>query len=418
MRYFVESYGCTMNFGEGDQIASEMGSLGHTPAGSADEADIIILNTCTVIDTTEKRMIERISELKRMKKEIIVTGCMAKVQSTRISVRLPGSLIIPPGSYDSIGLCVSERYGPAGPPVSITERGTNNDMAVTSIIPIAQGCLGNCSYCITRFARGKLKSYSEELIMQQFKDALERGSREILITAQDAACYGFDSGTSLPKLIRRLLTADGEYRIRIGMMNPESLDVILDDLMEVMNDGRVYRFIHVPVQSGSNAVLKRMNRRYTVEQFIHIAERMRHFHPDISISTDLIAGFPGESEDDHRKSLKLICDVSPDTVNVTRFSPRPGTEAMSMDGQIHGRVSKGRSREITAMRFSEAEDRNRMLIGKTVRVLVTEEGKNGTMIARSGNYRPVIISGNNKTGTFADVDIIGCEPTHLFGSVR
>ena len=221
-----------------------------------------------------------------------------------------------------------------------------------------------------------------------------------------------------PELIRKLLSADGEYRIRIGMMNPESLDRILDGLMDVMKDERVYRFIHIPVQSGSDTVLKRMKRRYTVEQFIRIAERMRAVHPDISISTDLITGFPGESEDDHRKSLDLISKISPDTVNVTRFSPRPGTEAMRMNDQVHGRASKGRSREITAMRFSEAEDRNKGLVGRTLRVLVTEEGKNGTMIARSENYRPVIVSGDNELGTFADAEITGCEPTHLFGSVR
>ena len=400
-----------MNYGEGDQIASEMDRLGHVPADSVEDADLIVLNTCTVVDTTEKKMIERISELKRMGKEMIITGCMAKVQSSRISVRLPNSLIIPPGSYDSLPGSVAERYGRGD--------GTANGRGgrVTSIIPIAQGCLGDCTYCITKFARGRLTSYPEERITELFRDSVERGCTEILITAQDTACYGFDTGTSLPSLIKGLLSVDGEYRIRIGMMNPESLDRILDDLMDVMCDDRVYKFIHVPVQSGSDAVLERMNRRYTVSGFIGMIERIRSFHPDVSISTDVIAGFPGESDDDHERSLDLIRRISADTVNVTRFSPRPGTEAAAMDGQLHGRVSKGRSRMLTELRFNEAENRNRGLVGRTMRVLVTEEGKNGTMIARTLNYRPIIISDAVRLGEFVDVLITGCEPTHLFGSL-
>jgi MiaB-like tRNA modifying enzyme len=417
MKYFVESYGCTMNYGEGNIIADKMLALGHTPVDSAEDADVVILNTCTVVDTTEKRMIERISELKRDRKEIIVTGCMAKVQTSRISIRLPDSLIFSPGSYDSLPDAVSERYG-RGTSEKGDGTGTNSDTRVSAIIPIAQGCLGDCAYCITKFARGRLVSYPVSEIVKQFKDALGRGCKEIQITAQDTACYGFDSGSSLPELIMELLTVDGEYRIRIGMMNPDSLERILDPLMDVMSDNRVYKFVHVPVQSGSDAVLKRMNRRYTASKFLEMAERMRTFHNDISISTDLISGFPGESDDDYRKSLELIRAVSPDTVNVTRFSARPGTEAASMDGQVHGRTSKERSRAITAARFDEAMERNRELIGRTVRILVTEEGKDGTMIARTNNYRPVIISKNSDLGMFLDVTIIDCEPTHLFGSVQ
>jgi len=407
-----------MNYGEGVQISEKMKVLGHSPSDSAENADIVILNTCTVIDTTEKRMIERISELKRMNKDIIVTGCMANVQRSRISIRLPNSLVIPPGSYDTISEKVTERYGYGNgeKDTCTSDAGTNCDTRVSAIIPIAQGCLGDCAYCITKFARGRLQSYPVSEIKEQFLNALKRGCKEILITAQDTACYGSDTGTSLPDLIGSLLTTKGEYRIRIGMMNPEGLDNILERLMDVMDDDRVYRFVHVPVQSGSDDVLRRMNRRYTSSEFVDMVNRMRSRHNDISISTDLMTGFPGETDEDHRKSLGLIRNASPDTVNVTRFSSRPGTEASLME-QIHGRTSKERSREITAMRFDEAHNRNSELIGKKVRVLVTEEGKNGTMIARTGNYRPVILSDICKLGSFADVIVTGCEPTHLFGKI-
>jgi MiaB/RimO family radical SAM methylthiotransferase len=254
------------------------------------------------------------------------------------------------------------------------------------------------------------------MITEQFRDALRRGCKEILITAQDTACYGFDTGDGLPMLIRNLLSVDGEYRIRIGMMNPESLERIFDELMDVMKDPRVYRFLHIPVQSGSDDVLKRMGRRYIVKEFIDMIVRMRSIHPDMSVSTDMITGFPGESDDDHDKSMDLLRILSPDTVNITRFSARPGTEAVSMEGQIHGRKSKERSREMTSARFDEAEERTRRHIGKDMRVLVTETGKNGTMIARTDNYKPVVISGG-RLGEFLDVTITGCEPTYLLGNV-
>jgi len=418
MRYFVESYGCTMNFGEGNELAEKMRALGHSPSDSADEADIVVLNTCTVVDITEKKMIERISQLKSGGKEVVVTGCMAKVQTPRITVRLPDSLIIPPGSYDSFSEKIKDRYGTCVPPAAVGAAGTNMDAGTTTIIPIAQGCLGDCTYCITRFARGRLSSYPEHGIADKFVEAIRQGRKEILLTAQDTACYGFDIGTTLPKLIRRLLAVDSEFRIRVGMMNPESLGPILGDLMEVMYDPRVYKFIHVPVQSGSDSVLKRMGRRYTSAQFLEMIAKMRSFHKDITISTDLITGFPGESDDDHEESMELVRTVSPDVVNVTRFSARPCTEAMTMDDQVHGRISKERSRELTTLRHSEAEDRNKEFIGRTVRVLVTEKGKKGTMIARTGNYKQVIISGDIALGTFADAEITDCTSTHLIGKMK
>ena len=410
MRYFVESYGCTMNFGEGEQLSKKMESLGHTRVDSPDEADIVILNTCTVVDTTEKKMIHRMGELKQEGKEIIVTGCMAKVQPKRISIRLPESMIIPPDQYDLFSGKVESAFGCA--PCTETY-----EFGASAILPIAQGCLGNCSYCITRFARGVLKSYQEDELMNEFKSMLDSGVKEILVTAQDTACYGRDIDTDLPTLLRRFLEFEGEYRIRIGMMNPNNLDRILDDLMDVMEDERVYRFLHIPVQSGSNSVLEKMRRHYTVDRFMGIVNRLRERYPDISIATDLITGFPGETERDHEKSIKLIKDLHADTVNITRFSVRPGTDAATMKNQIHGNISKERSTELTETKMSVEGDINSTLIGQRYRALVTENGRPGTMIARNRNYRPIGIEANIPIGTFIDVEITGSAPTHLVGRI-
>ena len=410
MRYFVESYGCTMNFGEGEQLSKKMESLGHTRVNSPDEADIVILNTCTVVDTTEKKMIHRMGELKQEGKEIIVTGCMAKVQPKRISIRLPESMIIPPDQYDLFSGKVESAFGCA--PCTETY-----EFGASAILPIAQGCLGNCSYCITKFARGVLKSYQEDELLNEFKSMLDSGVKEILVTAQDTACYGRDIDTDLPTLLRRFLEFEGEYRIRIGMMNPNNLDRILDDLMDVMEDERVYRFLHIPVQSGSNSVLERMRRHYTVDRFMGIVNRLRERYPDISIATDLITGFPGETDRDHEKSIKLIKDLHADTVNITRFSVRPGTDAATMKNQIHGNISKERSTELTETKMSVEGDINSTLIGQRYRALVTENGRPGTMIARNRNYRPIGIEADIPIGTFIDVEITGSAPTHLVGRI-
>ena len=411
MKYFVESYGCTMNYGEGEQLSKRMDSLGHVRVDNADDADIVILNTCTVVETTEKKMIHRMGELKASGKEVIVTGCMAKVQPKRIMIRLPESLIIPPDEYDLFTGKVESAFGCLPHDGKVTMNG------VSAILPIAQGCLGNCSYCITRFARGKLRSYPEEELITEFKSMLDSGAKEILVTAQDTACYGRDMDTDLPKLLRRFLEFDGEYRIRIGMMNPNNLDRILDDLLDVMEDERIYRFLHIPVQSGSNQVLEGMRRHYTVERFMGIVNRLRERYPDISIATDMITGFPGETDKDHEKSLKLIKDLHADTLNITRFSVRPGTDAAVMKNQIQGNVSKERSTELTKMKMDVEHSVNDGLIGKRYRVLVTEKGRPGTVITRNRNYRPIGIEADLPIGTFLEVEVTDAAPTHVTGRI-
>ena len=178
MRYFVETYGCTMNFGEGRELSEVMASLGYEPAADAEEADVVVLNTCTVVETTEKRMLSRISELRKQGKKVVVTGCMAQVQPKRISIRLPDSPIVRFEDYGRFGDIVEERYGRAGAPVRL-------ETSADAILPIAQGCLGHCSYCITKFARGDLRSYPADTLLGRFDRFLEGGAKEILITAQD-----------------------------------------------------------------------------------------------------------------------------------------------------------------------------------------------------------------------------------------
>jgi len=407
MKYFVESYGCTMNFGEGRRLSRDMASMGYSEASSAEDADIVILNTCTVVETTEKRMLARISELKKMRKEVIVTGCMAKVQPKRVEIRLPNSIIVPPSDYHEFAKEVAARYGIAGPPVPLIQ-GTD------AILPVAQGCLGNCTYCITKFARGKLVSYPREELVSEFNRFIDGGAKEILVTAQDTACYGIDLKTDLPSLMRSMLSREGEYRMRVGMMNPNHLKRIIDGMIDIMiEDERVYRFLHIPIQSGSDKVLKAMNRGYRASDFMDLVDRLRSSIPDISIATDIITGFPGETDEDHEMTKQLIRDLHADTLNITRFSSRPGTEAAGME-QLHGRILKERSTELTELKNEVEYEVNSRLVGQRFKALATEVGKEGTIV-RTDYYRPVVIREDVPLGTFVDVEITDCRATYLFG---
>lgn len=409
MRYFVESYGCTMNRGEGRGLAEDMASLGFEEAPSADEADVVVLNTCTVVETTEKHMLSRIADLRAKGKEIVVTGCMAKAQPQRIEIRLPDAPIIPPEEYDSFKSRMADRYGIQGCATSV-------DFGSEAILPIAQGCLGNCSYCITKLARGDLRSYAPEDLLSRFDSFLSRGAKEILVTAQDTAAYGHDTGSSLPALLRPMLERDGDYRLRVGMTDPQSIWRVHEDLCALMDDERLYRFLHIPVQSGSDAVLRNMRRKYTVERFFELVDSLRASVPGISIATDIICGFPGETDEDHRMSIDLVKQLRADTVNITRFSARPGTDAASMK-QVHGRISAERSAELTEVKNSTELDVNTGLVGRSFLALATEKGKDGT-ITRTGYYRPVVVRDDIPLGSFVEVTVTEARPTYLLGTVK
>ena len=294
----------------------------------------------------------------------------------------------------------------AGPALPIIQ-GTD------AILPIAQGCLGHCTYCITKFARGKLLSYDPETLVRDFGSFVNEGAKEILVTAQDTACYGFDIGTDLPTLLNSMLRTEGDYRVRIGMMNPNHLKKIVDGLIDCMDDGRVYKFLHIPVQSGSNTVLKNMNRGYTVESFLELVDVLRESIPEISIATDIIVGFPGETYEDYELTESLVRTLHADTLNITRFSSRPGTKAASME-QIHGQVAKRRSTDLTNLKNEVEYEVNKRLIGSRFRALATEVGKEGTIV-RTEYYRPVVIKEDIPLGTFVDVEITDCRSTYLFG---
>ncbi len=391
-----------------------LASNGHALTPSEADADAHVLVTCTVIEATERKMIRRMRELAAHDKPLVVAGCMAAAQRDRVRAIVPRAKLLPPRRWPQIVdlLDAGTACGDRAAEVESQAFGWHD-----AIVPIAQGCAGRCTYCITRVARGYVQSYPIDHLVAQVRHHVERGAREIKVTGQDTAAYGRDNGTRLPDLLRAIVAIPGDFRVRVGMADPLTVLPILDDLVDAFASEKVFRFLHLPVQSGDDRVLERMKREYTVADFEAIVAAFRAAFPALTLSTDVIVGFPGETEDAFEATMDLVRRVRPDIVNVTRFSARPGTPAASMPDAIVGWRVKQRSRRLTALRFALAREIHQAFVGEEVDVLVTEPGKEGTVLARTPEYRQVVLHESAPLGEFVRVRIDAARATDFYGHV-
>ena len=395
MKVYMENYGCPVNKADGAYMLSLLYKAGFNEAKSPDEADIIIINTCTVRKDTENNMVKRIRKLyalaSRKGAKLIVAGCLPKAQPYLVNTVAPNASMLSPQNYDRIADVALSKSR-----VILLKGERRTDIVpmyvngVVAAIPIAEGCLGNCSYCIVKLARGNLKSYPPRLIIERVKEALAKGVVEIDLTAQDTAAYGLDIGTNLAELVSEITEVNGDFMVRIGMMNPNLALKMLDKLLEVYKHPKVYKFLHIPLQSGDNRVLKIMNRPYTVEEFEEIVREFRRKIPEINITTDIIIGHPGEDEKAFENTLKIMKEIGFDRVHLAIYSLRPHTISASMP-QIPSAVKKARMKKAIKVMEEEAYRRHSRFIGKKVNVLVTEIGRNNTLVGRTINYYPVIL---------------------------
>ena len=414
MRIHVEAYGCTQNYGEARLMQEALASQGHLVEASETEADAHVLVTCTVVEATERRMIRRITELAATERPLVVAGCMAAAQRDRILRIAPRARLLPPRKWPEIVRLfdAGTACGDRAAEVEAQSFGWHD-----AIIPIAQGCAGRCTYCITRVARGTVRSLPVEAIVTQVRRNVERGAREIKLTGQDTAAFGRDGGPDLAELLRAVSQVPGEFRIRVGMADPLTVLPVVEDLVDAFGSEKVFKFLHLPVQSGSNEILRAMRREYTVAEFESIVSAFRSAYPDLTLSTDVIVGFPGETEEAFEASLDVVRRVRPDIVNVTRFSSRPGTPAATMPDQIVGWRVKERSRRLTTLRFRIVRDIHRRFVGREVDVLVTEAGKTGSFLARTPEYRQVVLREPARLGEFTRVRIDEARATDLLGHI-
>ncbi|MEM0160448.1 MAG: tRNA (N(6)-L-threonylcarbamoyladenosine(37)-C(2))-methylthiotransferase [Thermoplasmata archaeon] len=399
MKIYTESYGCTMNKAETAQIDEAIKKNGYEQTLDPADADIILIGTCIVIQHTENHMLKRIEELKKYNKKMVISGCLPAIKKELFAE----SVTITPkelnGTLRLFNMNLDLKGIGSGYPVAI---------------PIAQGCLGKCTYCITKLARGYLKSYPEQEIIRKTELAVSLGHKEIRITAQDTAAYGKDRGTGLPELLNKIIQIPGEYRIRVGMMEPRETSTILEPLLEVYESRKIFKFIHLPVQSGDDSVLNDMKRDYTVSDFYNIVSKFKAKFSHFTFSTDIIVGYPTETDESFEKSVKLVQDIKPDILNITRFSPRPMTAAYDLKPILQRKVKEW-SRILTQIHLKISEENNVKLIGTVHKALVTEPGKR-YFLARSEGYRPIILK-DVKINSFYDVEIVDAGNVYLIGKV-
>jgi MiaB/RimO family radical SAM methylthiotransferase len=288
----------------------------------------------------------------------------------------------------------------------------------TGIVNISEGCLDACAFCSTHLVKGRHFSYSEESILREISLLIEDGCKEILLTGQDTSCYGFDCGTNLARLVQKIIIQiSGNYKIRLGMGNPRHLHSYIDELLETYQDEHLYQFIHLPVQSGSNRILKAMHRQHTVNDYRNLVDAFLTQFPRITLSTDIIVGFPGETQEDFELSRTLIKETRPSLCNITRFVPRPGTVAYKLKNDTSSEERYARSAKIAAEFQTGALENNRQWIGWEGSILIEKEGQRaGTTIGRNPAYRPVALVGKYESGTTQYVKIVNAETFALIAT--
>ena len=417
MKVYIETYGCTANKSDESIIKGLLLKGKHDIVDSIDNADAAIILTCTVIGSTEQRMLHRIRELQKHPLKLVVSGCMASVQPELVkSVASNATLLTPQHIHHIVDVLENRKIE-----FTIKDK-TDLPRKFDSIIApisISEGCIFSCSYCITSPARGKLRSFPIEGIVRDVCQAVKNGCREIQLTAQDTASYGLDINSDLAELLNRVCEIKDFFKIRVGMMNPWSLLNKLNNIIEAYDNPKIYKFLHLPVQSGSNYILEKMNRGYTREDFLKIVSAFRDRYPDITISTDVIVGFPGEDEKAFNETIDLIKSTKPDIVNITRFSARPFTRAKKMNGKVPTKVAKERSRKLTKLCKTISKKINQKYVGRRYDVLITEyDKKHNTFVGRNKNYKPIVLREKNLSiGDIVVVEITEAFPTYLLGKV-
>ena len=429
MQAFIKSFGCSANLADGEVLAGCLADAGYKLVETVEAADIVIYNTCAVKGPTENRMIAILKQVP-LDKKLIVAGCLPLINFERLCKEAHFNGVVGPSAGDKIvdvakralngrKIVALEGAANAKPSLNLPRLRLNH---VIGIIPINYGCLGSCAYCCVVFARGRLRSYSIQEIIEKVKMDSASGVREFWITSQDTACYGRDIGTNLANLLKALCSIEKGFKIRVGMMTPNLAKNIIEDLIQAFESEKIFKFLHLPVQSGDDKVLKRMRRAYSVEDFKDIVNAFRAKFPDATIATDVICGFPTETTEAFERTLRLIEDVQPDIMNVSKFFARPKTTAADMrEDFVSSQEIKRRSGLTAKLAKKVAFEKNQRWIGWTGDVLVDEVGKvSGSWIGRNFAYKPIVLKNSGSgdlIGKTFHVKIVKAFGTYLEGKI-
>jgi MiaB-like tRNA modifying enzyme len=418
-KIFVEAYGCSASFADSEMISGLILNGGHTLAKDSSESDLNIVVTCSVKDSTANKMMHRIKSLKS--KPLVVAGCLPKAEKGTVEKITEKASLLGPNSLgktlqviDStlrgirhVALEDSDLSKVGLPKVRLNP--------VVGIVEISSGCMSECTFCQTKLSKGDLTSYRIGDIVRQVETEISEGCKEIWLTSTDNGCYGFDINTDLPTLVKAVSEIPQDFMIRVGMMNPMYMPRIKDELIKSYDSDKVYKFLHIPVQSGSDKVLNDMKRGHTVKTVRDVIKKARDRFTDFTISTDVIVGFPSETEEDFEKTVELINEIYPDMVNLSKYSARPGTEAAELE-QIDTSEVKKRSKIIFDLINKISLQNNQKWIGWRGKVLFDEETNEGIK-GRNFAYKPVVVKEEIKIGQTHTVEIMDATTRSILGKI-
>jgi len=418
-KIFVEAYGCSASFADSEMISGLIVNGGHTLATNESESDLNLIVTCSVKDTTANKMMHRIKSLK--KKPLIVAGCLPKAEKNNVEKFTENASLLGPNSLgktlEVINSTLKGRKQIALEDSDISKVGLPKVRLnpTVGIVEIASGCMSECTFCQTKLSKGDLSSYRLGDIVRQVQTEIKEGCKEVWLTSTDNGCYGLDIGTDLPTLVNTVTEIPGDFMIRVGMMNPMYMPRIKTNLIESYDNDKVFKFLHIPVQSGSDKVLNDMKRGHTSETFRGIVKKVKERFENFTISTDIIVGFPSETEEDFQKTITLLDETKPDVVNLSKYSARPGTDAAELK-QIDAAEIKRRSKVIFEQINKISMESNKKWIGWKGKVLFdenTEEGIKG----RNYAYKPISIEEEVKIGQSHIVEITNATVKRLTGKI-
>jgi len=417
----VETYGCSASFADSEIIVGILKESDFKIVPNSHDADLNLIVTCTVKSATSHKMEFRIHELTKLDKPLVVAGCMPKTERNKIERINPKASLIGPNSIDKLTttiksaltgirkVCLDDSHSlKLGLP-----RIRKNP--VVNIVEIANGCLGRCSFCQVKVAKGALSSYPVSCILDEVRRGIKDGCKEVWLTSQDNSCYGMDIGTDLPHLIKEVSRIEEDFQVRVGMMNPLNVGSLVKELVDAYSERKIFKFLHLPFQSGSDKILMAMHRGYKVNDFLKIVGMFREEFPSLTLSTDIIVGFPGEDDDDLKQTVQLLEEVKPDKVNLSKFGPRPGTEAATLP-LLSSLIINQRSVFLHDKIKRISYEKNKIWIGWNGRVLI-DEVHDGVSIGRNYCYKPIVIHEPVRLGSFANVSIVRCTSSCLYGKL-
>lgn len=437
MKFYIETFGCQMNFSDSEIVASIMTGDGNELCSSVADADMIFINTCSVRDNAEQRVRKRLRELAGLKRKrpgvfVGILGCMAeRLKEQLLEEEVVVDLIAGPDSYRDLPVMLAQlTMGQRAANVILSEEETYEDLqplryntnGVSAYISIMRGCQNFCSYCVVPYTRGAERSRNPESIINECRELVSEGFKEVTLLGQNVNSYNRKEDgkeQDFPDLLTQVAKTFPDLRIRFATSHPKDLsDKLIGLIAEFPN---ICKHIHLPAQSGSNRMLKMMNRRYTREWYIERVNTIRKSIPDVAVSTDLIAGFCSETEEDHQDTISLMRECGFEFAFMFAYSERPGTPAAGKyPDDVPLPEKKRRLKEIIDLQQSLSHESNRRDVGRSFEVLVEGVSKKSdrNLFGRNGQNKVIVFPGTGQTpGDIVNVKVTGCTTATLLGTV-